>query len=180
MGDLKWTCYFHIMRCTGFRPGEVAGLRRENFYPELSGVYTTGSINSVKKQFVERIKTTGKGKKYKIGLLSTQACRLLRIYEQTLPEDQDLLFMVNGGVVANTTSNKHFVSFAKKAGVNLNGRTQYSLRHTFQTSVAGEIEKSEVEKLMGHTKFRENYDHRDGERRLRQLQPLRKTLEGIV
>ncbi|MDC7245076.1 MAG: hypothetical protein PQJ47_04100, partial [Sphaerochaetaceae bacterium] len=56
-GTLKWTCFFHIMRSTGFRPGEIAGLQRSDFYPELAGIYTTSSVNSYERKIVERIKT---------------------------------------------------------------------------------------------------------------------------
>lgn len=83
--SLMWACYFHIMKCTGFRPGEIAGLRRENYYPELKGVFTTSSVNSGTHKFVNRIKTTGSGKEYKVGLLSDQCCRLLDKYIATLP-----------------------------------------------------------------------------------------------
>jgi hypothetical protein len=55
------------MKCTGFHSGEVAGLRRENYYPELKGVYTTSSVNSAMRKVVNRIKTTGSGKEYKVG-----------------------------------------------------------------------------------------------------------------
>jgi hypothetical protein len=53
------------MKCTGFHSGEVAGLRRENYYPELKGVYTTSSVNSAMRKVVNWIKTTGSGKEYK-------------------------------------------------------------------------------------------------------------------
>lgn len=179
-GSLKWACYFHIMKCTGFRPGEIAGLERKNYHPELGGVYTTQSINSQQRAIADRIKTTNKGKKYKVGILSPQCCRLLDEYIKTLPEEETFLFKMDGEFMQTYTSNKHFKSFAKKAGIKLRGRTQYSLRHTFQTMIAGEIEKSEIEELMGHTKYRKGYDHRDGERRLKQLQNLRNRLNSII
>jgi integrase len=179
-GSLMWTCYFHVMRSTGFRPGEVAGLKKENYYADLGGVYTAHTVNTAEKRIVQRIKTSDKGKKYKVGLLSDQCCRLLSSYVETLPEKQEYLFRVNDGVVTTTTSNKHFVSFAKKAGVELGPRTQYSLRHTFQTMIAGEVEKGTVEELMGHTKYRQGYDHREGKRKLQQLQGLRSTLREII
>ncbi|WP_233066328.1 site-specific integrase, partial [Sphaerochaeta sp. S2] len=179
-GNLMWACYFNIMKCTGFRPGEIAGLTRDNYYPALGGIYTSQSINSFTKEVVKRIKTTDKGMKAKIGLLSDQCCRLLDEYISTLPEDQDLLFKVKTGYVSVFTSNKHFNSFAQKAGIELNGRTQYCLRHTFQTMIAGEVEKNHVEELMGHTKYRKDYDHRDGKRRLQQLQNLRNRLNSII
>jgi site-specific recombinase XerD len=179
-GSLKWACYFHIMKSTGFRPGEIAGLERKNYHPELGGVYTTQSINSQKRAIADRIKTTDKGVKYKVGILSDQCCRLLNEYIKTIPNDENFLFKMDGEFMQTYTSNKHFKSFAKKAGIDLRGRTQYSLRHTFQTMIAGEIEKSEVEELMGHTKYRKGYDHRDGKRRLQQLQSLRNRLNSII
>ncbi|MDA3958575.1 hypothetical protein [Oceanispirochaeta sp.] len=44
---LKWTVFFFIMRDTGFRPGEVAGLTRSAYYSSVGGIYTTGSIDTV-------------------------------------------------------------------------------------------------------------------------------------
>jgi integrase len=178
--SLMWACYFHIMKCTGFRPGEIAGLRRENYYPELKGVFTTSSVNSGTHKFVNRIKTTGSGKEYKVGLLSDQCCRLLDKYIASLPPEQDMLFLIHHDYIIATTSNKHFVTCVRYAGIDPAGRTQYCLRHTFQTRIAGEVEKESVEELMGHTRWRQGYDHRDGERRLRQLQGLRVTLDRIV
>lgn len=179
-GGLMWACYFHIMKCTGFRPGEIAGLTREHYYRELGGIYTSQSVNSFSKQVVQRIKTTDKGMKAKIGLLSEQCCRLLDMYIAKIPPEQEYLFLVDGNLVTTPTSGKHFKSFAKKSGIELKRRTQYCLRHTFQTSIAGEVEKSQIEELMGHTKYRKDYDHRQAERRLGQLQGLREKLNSII
>ncbi|ADY13646.1 tyrosine-type recombinase/integrase [Sphaerochaeta globosa] len=179
-GGLMWASYFHIMKCTGFRPGEIAGLTRDNYYRELGGIYTSQSVNSFTKNVVKRIKTTDKGIKAKIGLLSDQCCRLLDLHIARMPKDQEFLFRVETGYVTAFTSQKHFKSFATKAGIELNGRTQYSLRHTFQTMIAGEVEKSHVEELMGHTKYRQDYDHRAGKKRLEQLQGLRDRLSNII
>lgn len=179
-GELKWACYFQILKCTGFRPGEVAGLRRDNYYPDLGGIYTTHTVESSKRQIVQRIKTTNKGKEYKIGLLSDQCMRLLDEYLKTISDTEEYLFKVNGDYVTTFASNKHFVTYAERAGVEMEGRTQYCLRHTFQTAIAGEIDKNAVEELMGHTKYRQDYDHRDGRRRLQQLQNLRNTLKEII
>lgn len=179
-GGLMWASYFLIMKCTGFRPGEIAGLTRSNYYPELKGIYTSQSVNSFTKEVVKRIKTTDKGMKSKIGLLSDQCCRILDKHIARMPKDQEYLFMIDGGYLSVFTSNKHFNSFATKAGIDLKGRTQYCLRHTFQTMIAGEVEKSQIEELMGHTKYRQGYDHRDGKRRLEQLQGLRDRLSNII
>jgi integrase len=179
-GGLMWSCYFTIMKCTGFRPGEVAGLKVENYYQELGGVYTSSSVDSIEKKLQDTIKTSKRGKKYKVGLLDGQTNRLLARYIETLPPDQELLFLVNGGLVTLATSNKHFKLSLSRAGVPLKGRSQYSLRHTFQTTIAGRIEREKILDLMGHTGYREEYDHRDGKRKLEQLQSIRPIIDSIV
>jgi integrase len=179
-GSLMWTCYFQIMKCTGFRPGEVAGLKIDNYYPELGGVYTSHTMNSQEKSIVQRIKTTEKGKRYKVGLLTEQCLRLLNRYIDSIPENEEFLFKIEGNYIETSTSNKHFVTCAKRIGIDIGDRSQYSLRHTFQTLIAGEVEKGTVEELMGHTKYRQGYDHRDGERKLKQMQQFREKLEQLV
>jgi integrase len=62
-------------------------LRRGNCHPELKGVYTTSSVNSAMRKVVNRIKTTGSGKEYKVGLLSDQCCRLLDRYIASFPPE---------------------------------------------------------------------------------------------
>lgn len=177
---LMWAVYFSIMRCTGFRPGEIAGLTRENYRPQYNGLFTTQSVNSTRRTMVNRIKTSGTGKGYKFGYLSDQCVRLLDKYIATLPEDQQHLFLVNGDFLTTYTSNKHFCTRVEKMGIELGGRTQYSLRHSFQTALAGELEKSQIEELMGHTKYRMDYDHRSADRMLRQNQDLRSKIFKII
>jgi integrase len=143
-------------------------------------VYTSSSVDSIEKKLQDTIKTSKRGKKYKVGLLDGQTNRLLARYIETLPPDQELLFLVNGGLVTLATSNKHFKLSLSRAGVPLKGRSQYSLRHTFQTTIAGRIEREKILDLMGHTGYREEYDHRDGKRKLEQLQSIRPIIDSIV
>jgi integrase len=178
-GGLMWTSYFLIMKCTGFRPGEIAGLTIHNYYKSLGGIYTSQSVNSYTRDIVKRIKTTDSGIKSKIGLLSEQCCRFVDKLIENLPIGEEYLFKINDHFIITDTSNKHFRLCAGRV-IELKGRTQYSLRHTFQTMIAGEIERGSIEELMGHTKYREGYDHRAGEKRLKQLQGLRETLNKII
>lgn len=177
---LMWACYFNVMRCTGFRPGEVAGLKVENYHAELGGVFTTSSVDSKTKELKQSIKTTNKGKKYKVGLLDSLTQSLLNKHIASLPQGEDMMFKINGGVVTTFTSNKHFKSCLKRMGIEVGMKTQYSIRHTFMTSLMGEIDSNVVKELMGHTRYREEYDHRKGEKRLKQLQSIRKVIEDII
>jgi integrase len=180
-GGLMWACYFSIMKCTGWRPGEIAGLRIDGYYKNLSGIYTASSVDTQEKKLQDSIKTSKSGKKFKVGLLDAQTIRLLDEYIETIKdEDRELLFLVNGNLMTTFTSNKHFKGSLKRAEIPLKGRTQYSLRHTFQTKIAGEVEREKLQDLMGHTGYRQEYDHRAGIRKLEQLQSIRDVIENIV
>jgi len=173
-GGLMWSVYFLIMRDTGFRPGEVAGLERKNYIPEFHGLYTRQSVD-IHRKLRERIKTTGKGFDFKTGVLTAQTERLLRFHLGTM--SGDMLFLVNGRFIIPETSNKHLKETIKTLGIPRKGRTQYSLRHSFETDLSGEISDQILLQLMAHTGYRQEYDHRTPETLLRQLQPVRKILE---
>jgi len=178
-GSRKWATYFLVMRDTGFRPGEVAGLARKSFNQQYKGLYTEQSINFRTREAVKRIKTSGKGKNYKVGLLTNQTIEQLmkHIQEQEITEDDALIFLVNGRAIIPETANKHLKLSLKKTDVKLNGRTQYSLRHSFETALAGNIDQKILLELMAHTNFRKEYDHRTPEDILKQLQPAWEVIE---
>jgi len=178
-GGLMWATYFLISKCTGFRPGEISGLTVDNYYPDLGGLVVNKTFNTYKQQIMKRIKTSEKGKKGKIGFLSPQAIKFLEKLIENLPPGEEYLFKIGDRHIISETANKHFVTCAKSV-IDLRGRTQYCLRHTFQTMLAGEIEEKEILELMGHTKYRDDYDHRKGGRRLKQLQGLREKLNEII
>lgn len=178
--SLMWATYFNIMRCTGFRPGEVAGLTVDNYYKELGGVFTSSSVDSYTKSVKPRIKTTNNGKKYKVGLIDGVTKELLECLISRLPEGKKELFLINGRVMTTKTSNRKFRNALKRVGIDLESKSQYSIRHTFMTSISGEVDSSVVKELMGHTGYREEYDHREGQKRLQQLQSLRDVIESIV
>ncbi len=168
---LKWTVFFMIMRDTGFRPGEVAGLTRRAYYSSVGGIYTTGSIDTVTGKYKDSIKTTKKGKAYKLGLLEDITVSLLNQYlEETDPGIDELIFpAANTEGIKVETSLKHFKLSARRAKVKLDGRTQYCLRHSFETRKLMDLDLETVKELMGHTRYRREYDHRSGEERLMKL-----------
>jgi len=170
-----WACYFLVMRDTGFRPGEVAGLMRSNYIPALHGVYTKQSVHGSTRTLQKRIKTTDSGFKYKTGVLTSQTERLLQEYMSTL--EGDFLFLRLGKLLRTEVSNKHLKASITRAGVSLDGRTQYSLRHSFETDLTGHVEDKVLLELMAHTQYHTEYDHRTPEMILRELQPVRQLLE---
>ncbi len=172
----QWALYFLIMRDTGFRPGEVSALKVENYYPAFKGLYTQKSYNSVTGKVKDGIKTSNTGKKYKVGILTNQTITLLESYISNLSSN-DSLFIINNNYINLATSNKHFKASLVRAGIQVNGRTQYSLRHSFETLMAGNVENKILLELMAHTSFRPEYDHRTPEQLLAQLQPVKDILE---
>ena len=75
-------------------------------------------------------------------------------------------------------SNKHFKASCDRAGLERNDRTQYCLRHTFDTELLKKLNRETVQDLMGHTSYRKEYDHRTGEDLLLQLQDIVPVVES--
>ena len=173
---LMWSVYFLIMRDTGWRPAEVSGLKKSSYFPNLNGIYTECEVvGGVEKQ---RIKTTGKGQNYKVGLLTQRTEKLLNQLIGIVVTD--FLFITSeGNFVQPNTANKHLRSVAKKLGIDLKGRTQYGFRHSFETMMAGNIHSKALLELMAHTGFHPEYDHRTPEMILRQLEPVKATLNAV-
>lgn len=177
-GGLSWAVYFLISRDTGFRPGEVAALGIDSYIESMHGLYSERSMHYRTRTVKNSIKTTGHGLDHKVGILTSQTERLLqRLIIVRQEEGRNYLFFSDeGNLLIPDSSNKHFKSVASSV-IDLRGRTQYSLRHSFETDLAGEVEDRVLLDLMAHTKFRKEYDHRSPERILQQLQPVRELLE---
>lgn len=182
-GSLKWACYFSIMVDTGFRPGEVAGLRRENFIG--NGVFSCSSVDSITDTLKDSIKTSRKGQSYKAGTLSNCTIKLLEMYIDTLPDSQELFFPNDAnGLLDPATSNKHLRIVLDNLGIPLNGRSQYSIRHFFNTYMLkhlGEesMNTDDVRELMGHTGYRPEYDHRSPLDIVLRLEKVRSVIDKI-
>lgn len=169
--SLKWAVYFCIMKDTGWRPGEVAGLKITNWYPELHGIYTTDSVDRRTHKIKHSIKTTRRGQKYKAGFLDDQTARLLQQLASTTRGEY--LFEINGrGLVYAELANKHLRAAANRANVALGVRTQYCFRHTWNTLRIGTIPETARLLLMGHTKDRPEYNHLQAEEALRRARKL--------
>lgn len=161
-GGLKWALYFSILKDTGWRPSEVAGLSRLNYYPELQGIYTTCSVDFRTHRIKASIKTTRKGQPFKSGFLSEQTIELLEAYLPTCPTEH--LFHLSGKGLSDCfiypeCANDHLRLCCAKGGVRLGSRTQYCFRHTFNTNALGNIPEVARLILMGHVSNRPEYNH---------------------
>ena len=175
-GGLWWTTYFLILRDTGWRPGEVLGLKRTNYYPEQYGIYTTGSVT--KGEYKNSIKTTNRGQKYKVGILTDITIKFLE--KLIIVTQGEFLFTTERGFPSNEGINKHLRKVLDQLEIPIKGRTQYSLRHSFETALAGRVEDRILLELMAHTGFRPEYDHRTPEDILKLLQPVKMILENRI
>ena len=178
-GNRTWAAYFLVMRDTGFRPGEVAALTPSNISYQYQGVYTESSIDYRSREIKKRIKTSNKGFKYKVGLLTQQTIgQIMKLVEEKTIPDDNLLFRAEGNnPIVPDTANKHLKLSMERLELKLNGRTQYSLRHSFETALAGNVDQKILLELMAHTNYRPEYDHRTPEDILRQLQPALEVIE---
>ena len=177
---LMWALYFSIMTDTGFRPGEVAAITRSNII-DGKAIFIDSSVDSKTKAIKNSIKTTNRGQKYKVGILSEYTITLLKLYLNTTSSIQ--LFKVNRGVITTATSNKHFKAALKRAGVPLGGRSQYSIRHYFDTymlnNIGQGVSELDVQRLMGHTSYRREYDHRTARDLVAQLSGAKSIIDTM-
>lgn len=162
-GGLKWATYFMIMRDTGWRPGEIGALTSDGYIPELNGVYTTQSVNSYEKRIQDSIKTSEKGYKYRIGILSEQTGGLLRMLINQTEENELLFTSYRGKLLKSDCARIMFKKRMDSLGIDTTGRPPYALRTTFMTNVAKKMTREQVEELMGHRQWRACYDKRTAE-----------------
>ena len=180
-GSLMWALYFSIMVDTGWRPGEVAGLSSEHV-DEEGKIYTKDNVSGATRKLRHRIKTTGKGKGTKYGLLSSYTMDLYEKYEETI-EGTALFIDDKGKYVSLAQANRILRKVCEKAGIDLRERTQYCFRHTFNTYMLANLgpllEESDVRDLMAHTGYRPEYDHRTPEQILFKLGKVRPAIEKM-
>ncbi len=176
--NLKWACYFCLLKDTGWRPGEAAALSVENFFPHMSGsvlngVYTEEEVNWRTHKIIKRIKTSDKrnGAKNKQGFVTDQTARLLSrlsseikgkyFFEMNEEDNVNSHRRKDHGVqyIYAELANDRLKTSAKNAGVELNGRTQYCFRHTWNTFYIGKLPEVARLLLMGHYKNRPEYTH---------------------
>ena len=178
----SYAAFFSVMYDTGFRPGEVAGLRVCDIYttPQGMGVYTEHTICFEEGRAKDRVKTSGKGMESRVGLLSATTEKLVEmLIEDKHLKDDDYLFLVfydkKDSWISSATANKQLRSVCTKMGIDTDKVCQYSLRHTHATYLRGTMEEQALALSMGHSggKVRNDYDHRTASILIAQLEKHR-------
>ena len=172
---LQMACFMSIAKDTGWRPGEIAGLTFENYFPEYCGIYTTQSIDFVKHVVKPRVKTTGNGYKYRTGIISDQTKYVMEEYIRTIPEKErtGLIFKgKDGKPITLRWIEKSFKTGLERLGLSTEQRPLYSLRTTFFTIGASTMPDDVLMELMGHKKWHVCYDKRTPEAVIKKMYNL--------
>lgn len=159
--------FFMIFRETGFRPGEILALRYSDIRHDGS-VYTTRSYDHIQNKFNDTIKTTNKGKEYKVGFLSKRTLNLIG-------EGSGQIFDVKK--VNQKSTNLVFKAVVKEY-LNRTDISQYILRHAFMTELIGKYQKETIMELMGHTTWEKCYDDRTPEMIIENLRKALSRYQG--
>ena len=162
-GNLRWACYFMVVRDTGFRPGEVAGIDFNGLILRKKGVFTKQSIDSFSKEVKKSVKTTySGGYDYRPGILSDYTMKWLCIMLNEYDIDSGLVFLNNRGELITTAASRKVIRIAcERLGIPY--RATYSMRTTFFSKQAQTIPEEALKELMGHKKWRSCYDARTPE-----------------
>jgi len=184
-----WITYNYERYVCGHRPGETSALSWEDWNRELRGFVVKRSFDSRAGE-LKGLKTEKKGVRKKPAIITTRLERELtlleaqpgkRVYAEYRGERVPLIFHINEGPVRVETAAKHFKAACKRAGVPLHGRTQYRLRHTFESALLEVLYEHEVQVLMGHAnKITAIYDDRSDEAYLRFADDLRPKIERVL
>lgn len=157
-GDLTDALYFLIARDTGMRPGEIAGLSRDCYYPDLHGLYTMQSCDRRTRRVKESVKTTGRGNDDRYGFISPLTEIIL---QSVLSDGRDLIFSWSNGTLRGQEYYYRLLNrVLKKLGIPKNGRAVYSFRSTFFTRFLNEHSNAAAMAMMGHRNWHACYDQR--------------------
>ena len=163
-GNKMWAAYFLCLSDCGHRPGEQSVLLWSDLweFDGRAGFIIDKSMDGITQQPRHTTKTGYS----RSSLLSERAFTMLKLWHQEtpLPEPDSLIFTFDGkrGLIANTI-NKHLRLSAERAGIDLQGRTAYCFRHTFNTLGLLRHNPADLRFLMGHRTEKEttNYNHPD-------------------
>jgi Phage integrase family. len=164
-----YALFFSIAADTGWRFSEILPLSKEEFYPDLSAVYTEISYSSHSKRIQKSVKTSTKGGYgYRVGFLSKRSLS----YIDMLPKKQreGMWFSSEkGGMITYAAMRRNLKIALEYIGIDPENISIHNFRHTFMSRTKDRISESEALKLMGHTQYRSEYDHSSPEQRIRQV-----------
>ena len=169
---LSWATFFYIMGTTGMRPGEVAAMDLA-YWQKGIGYACCQAIDPDTRE-VKGLKTEKKGVTVKPVYLNERAESLITQLVFQSGYSGGLLFPGRKGRGRSPeASNTRFKASCSRAGIDLAGRTQYSLRHFYATTMAIELSEAEAAKYLGQRTFRDDYDHREAMDHLRKDDRMR-------
>lgn len=161
-GTLRWATFFYVMATTGLRPGEVAAIDL-SYWIKGVGCPVAQAIDPDTRE-IKGLKTSEKGVTVKPAYLNDRAEALLTmLIYQGAPQEGLLFAGEDGRGIPPETSNKHFKASCARVRpepIDLNGRTQYSLRHFYSTIIATHLSEKEAARYLGQRTYRGEYDHR--------------------
>lgn len=147
----QWAAYFMCLAFCGLRPGEAKAITPSVWYRDLGVVVIKRSIENITRTIKDSIKTSKRGVKKKTAILPDRLNEQLLLLESELDLGRDdLFFTLNGRPIGTETALKHFRLSAKRADVELGGRTPYCFRHTYNTLLYQLVTLEELQRSMGH------------------------------
>lgn len=173
-GSLEWALFFYLQASCGLRPGEVVPLQWEQWDKEAGVLNITHSLETKTRRRKEGTKTGG----VRIALLTDLAGSLLAAIQAAAPPSEHRIFRLGKGeYVTHEGANKRLHETLRRLEIPIGGRSQYSLRHAFNTLALRRIKLDDVQTLMGHSTLAMSqwYDHadqRDIADRARALRPI--------
>ena len=179
---LPWATFFYVQASCGLRPGEVAALQWGDWIRSSQGAVIRRSVENRTRK-LKGLKTKKAGVKMKPAIFTARAEALLLKLEAATDRTalEDPIFQIESRPVSLEGQNKHFKASCLRAGVELDDRTQYCLRHTFNTLVAKRASLSQLQTAMGHVTMSSSkrYMHPEPEDLLEQAAPVRDIVESV-
>lgn len=159
-GTASDALFFVLMRDTGFRPCEVAGLTADCYYPEFHCIYTRQSCDRNTRNIKHEIKTSGRGKADRYMRISPIAEKLLDIVIESVPEGSCLFLNKKGKIKGQARFQVQFDRILASLGIPKDDRTLYSFRSTFFSKFIGKYTDEAAMMVMGHNNWHSCYDQR--------------------
>ena len=145
-----WLAYGLTLRYSGARPSEVHALTWEDWDSEVEAFPIINAVENVTGKINDRTKTGSA----KAAFLPTRAVQELKLWKHFCRDasGRALVFSFDGKTPLSTaTARRHFIGACKRAGVELNGRVPYCLRHTLATEMLEVLPLDMVQELLGHS-----------------------------
>lgn len=164
--NLNEALFYFVLRDTGMRPAEVAGLSFDNYFPDEHMIFTTESYSRYTKEIEDSVKTTDRGFGNRFGILSPFTEILLRkeIQRLRMIGKSDRIFVYDNGEMKGQT---HFYNklrtICKRTGIIKGNRALYSFRGMFFSRSLSSLPDNVALALMGHTSWHSCYDQRSAE-----------------